>query len=469
MTLPYLTVDCIYSILQRLQNDRSTLFKCLLVNRFWCRSTIPLLYANPFENMIEKNYSITLTLFFCFNKAEILQLKKQLGLSQINNNINFDKEHNPLFEYLKYLENYNSKLINSVIYGWFAKYCSDLLSSLSSQKIYNNIIPIFHQLILRQRFNSKGEIEQEFLKNIANICTNCRKFIINFPQTFKSSPFQHHDTSNNLIDNTAIVEKLCTIIQVQNKLKMFKIGNCHFLLNNILLSLGFQKHSLVHVEFIGIDFSNVSLKRFNDLYNLEYLKFEYCKGILLNQCESLNFSSFKLKELSFKSNCWNIGVTSLMNKYLGASLKRLSIVSPNISLIENISMYCLNLIFLKIRIFLHIDLSVVECFKNLRTRALSISILYDNIFFEYLVNNISIGISEISIYIDSCDNVKFKKFLDNCHGSFEVINLNQIIGLELLKIVLNYIERSNNYLKVLSMKLDKELNDKELKLLNQRN
>ncbi|CAG8490239.1 uncharacterized protein OCT59_023881 [Rhizophagus irregularis] len=500
MTLPYLTDDCIYSILQHLQNDRSTLFKCLLVNRFWCRSTIPLLYANPFENVkTEKNYSITLTLIFCFNKAEILQLKKQLGLSQINNNINFDKEHNPLFEYPKYLENYNSKLINSVIYGWFAKYCSDLLSS---QKIYKDIIPIFHQSILRQsrnikqldillylfyeesfknfniqnftsnltklnslslEFNSKGEIEQEFLKNIANICTNCRKLVIRFPQT-KSSPF--HDVSNNLIDNTTIIEKLCKIIQVQNKLKMFKIWKCHFLLNNILLSLGFQKHSLVHVEFIGIDFSNVNLKSFNDLYNLEYLKFGYCKGILLNQCESLNFSSFKLKELLFICNYWNIGVTSLMIKYLGASLKRLSIESPIISLIENISMYCLNLIFLKIRINFHIDLSVVECFKNLRTRALSLSILYDIRFFEYLANNISISISEISIYINSCDTVKFKEFLENCHGSFEVINLNQIIGLELLKIVLNYIERSNNYLKVLSMKLDKELNDEELKLLN---
>ncbi|PKC57663.1 hypothetical protein RhiirA1_472155, partial [Rhizophagus irregularis] len=147
MTLPYLTDDCIYSILQYLQNDHSTLFKCLLVNRFWCRSTIPLLYANPFADITKKNYSITLTLIFCFNKAEILQLKKKLGLSKING-INFYKKHNPLFEYPKYLENYNSIIINSVIYGWFDKYCSKVL--LNNQKIYNDIIPIFHQSILRQ-------------------------------------------------------------------------------------------------------------------------------------------------------------------------------------------------------------------------------------------------------------------------------------------------------------------------------
>uniref|UniRef100_U9USF9 Uncharacterized protein n=1 Tax=Rhizophagus irregularis (strain DAOM 181602 / DAOM 197198 / MUCL 43194) TaxID=747089 RepID=U9USF9_RHIID len=125
---------------------------------------------------------------------------------------------------------------------------------------------------------------------------------------------------------------------------MFKIWDCHSLLNDILLSLEFQKHSLVYVEFTACDFSN-------------------------------------LKELSFKLNYWNVDVTSLMIKYLGASLQRLLVETPTKSLIENISIYSRN-----------------------------------------------------------------SKFL---------------------KIVLNYIERSNNSLKVLGMmKLGKELNDEELKLLN---
>ncbi|PKY19799.1 hypothetical protein RhiirB3_432953 [Rhizophagus irregularis] len=511
MTLPYLTDDCIYYILQHLQDDRLTLFKCLLVNRFWCKSTIPLLYANPFANITEKNYSITLTLILCFNKAEILQLKNQLGSNQINN-INFDKEHKPLFEYPKYLENYNNNTISSVIYKWFVKYVSDLSIF---KKLYYEIIPIFLQSILRQSRNIKQldisinlfykesfknfnfqnftsnltklnllslnfqnfqpsgtdhstvneEIEQEFLRNITNICTNASKLIIKLAR-----PYQH-DTSNDLIITTTTLEKLCTIIQVQNKLKMFKIWDCHFLLNNILLSLEFQKHSLVHVEFIACDFSNVSLKRFNYLYNLEYLKFISCKGILLNQCESLNFSSFKLKELSFKRNYWNVDVTSLMIKYLGASLQRLLVETPTKSLIENISMYCPNLIFLKIRICLRVDLSVIQLFKNLRTRILSITTLYDtDKFFINLANNISINIGKIFLFSYSRNSskfLKFKEFLENCHNRFEMISLNYIIELEFLKIVLNYIERSNNSLKVLGMmKLGKELNDEELKLLN---
>ncbi|CAB4482368.1 uncharacterized protein OCT59_019849 [Rhizophagus irregularis] len=508
MTLPYLPDDCIYYILQHLQNDRSTLFNCLLVNRFWCKSTIPLLYANPFVNITEKNYPIILTLIFCFNKAEILQLKNQLGPSQINN-INFDKEYKPLFEYPKYLENYNHFTINSVINRCFVGYCSDL--SISQNKIYDDIIPIFHKSILRQSRNIKqidillhlfykesfknfniknftsnltklnslsltfhlngtfinNEIEQEFLSNIAR---NLRKLIINLPRTQRSL-FQH-GTSNNLI-NTTTMEKLCTIIQKQNKLKIFKIMNCHSLLNDILLSLEFQKHSLAHIEFTKCDFNIVSLKSFSNLYNLKYLTFESCKGtILLDQCEILNFASLKLKELSFKRNNWNVDVTSLMIKYLGESLQRLILIENlTIPVVENISMYCPNLVFLRIRIDNSFNLLVLPYLKNLRISILNINISYYNSnnvneIFINLANNIPINISKISIY--SCNFNKFGEFLKNCHNNFEIINLNHIIELEFLKIILNYIERSNNSLKIFGMAgLSKELNDEELKLLDQ--
>jgi hypothetical protein len=271
------------------------------------------------------------------------------------------------------------------------------------------------------------------------------------------------------------MEKFCKIIQKQNKLKIFKITNCFSLLKNILLSLEFQHHSLVHIEFIKCDFNNINLKSLNNLYNLEYLLFEICKGLLLNQCEILKFTSFKLKSLSFKRNLWNVDVTSLMIKYLGSSLLRLLIENPTIPLIENISLYCPNLVFLKIRINFHIDLSVLSFFNNLRIRILNINISYyysNNIneFFINLANNIPINIINISIHLlNSNSFLRFKEFLENCHNNFEIINLNHMIELQFLKIILNYIERSNNNnLKILGMaKLDKELNNEELNLLNQ--
>src|SRR6266496_4741616 len=121
MTLPHLPDDCIYYILQYLQNDRSTLFNCSLVNRFWCKATVPLLYANPFNNLTKyNNYSIIFTLILCFNRVEIFRLKIKLEHIQINNiQINSINEYKPLFEYPKYLENYCFFNINSIISRWF--------------------------------------------------------------------------------------------------------------------------------------------------------------------------------------------------------------------------------------------------------------------------------------------------------------------------------------------------------------
>ena len=37
-------------IIQYFQNDFSTLYSCIFVNRLWCRLAIPLLWENPFSN-----------------------------------------------------------------------------------------------------------------------------------------------------------------------------------------------------------------------------------------------------------------------------------------------------------------------------------------------------------------------------------------------------------------------------------
>ncbi|POG66605.1 uncharacterized protein OCT59_012953 [Rhizophagus irregularis] len=480
MTLSYLTDDCFYYILQYLQNDNPTLYNCLLVNRFWCKTTIPILYANPFAVKIStKSHLIISTIIFCFNKAEILQLKEQLEVNQINN-INIDEEHKPLFEYPKYLENYNDFEIDSAI----LRYCSGL--SISYNKMCSDIIPIFHQSILRQSRNIKkldisldlfyeksfknfnvqnsnlnliklnslsiclngttnNEVGQEFLRNIADVSLNLRQLIINFNQGSRRLLI-NPTTSNNLIDTTTW-KKLYKIIQRQNKLKIFIIWNC-FLLNNILSSLEFQKHSLVHIEFHNANFVNVNLKSLNNLNNLECLIFESCGGLLLNQCEILNFASFKLKELSLKHNKWDGDATLSIIKYLGEPLQKISVENITIPLIENISLYCPNLILLKIGIFPNNELYELE-------------------FYRKLANNVPINVSKISCFILK-KFLNFKEFLENCHNNFEMINLNYNIELEFLKIVLDYIERSNNNLKTLGgIILDENFNEEELKLLNQ--
>src|SRR3954469_24472430 len=41
--------ELVYEIIQYLYDDYSTLSSCILVNRLWCRISIPLLWEDPFS------------------------------------------------------------------------------------------------------------------------------------------------------------------------------------------------------------------------------------------------------------------------------------------------------------------------------------------------------------------------------------------------------------------------------------
>ncbi|GBC41156.2 hypothetical protein GLOIN_2v1516475 [Rhizophagus irregularis DAOM 181602=DAOM 197198] len=395
MKLPYLSDDCIYYILKYLRDDHSTLFNCLLVNRFWCKETVPFLYANPFEHLIgSKNNtthkcSIIFTLISCFDKAEILRIKNQLNdLRDINEKCN--------------------------------------------------------------------DFTQEFLESVANICSNLKRLEIS------SLP-------NNI--SMKIKENLCKIIQNQNKFNALKISRCESFLNNIFLSLEFQKHSLVYIEFVGINFGNIPFKNFITLYNLKYLSFIYCGEISSEQCNLLNFATFKLKELTLLT--WSNNIALSMIKYLGKSLQKLYFdgISITITIIEYISTYCLNLNSLKLRIGSGINY-VFPYFKNLRINNL-ILIIHNQYFRNNLLANLfenlaPINVKEISIYLFYFSDTTLKEILENCHHRLEMINLNINIDLEKLQIILNYIEKNNNSLKFLgTKKLERVLKDEETKLLDQ--
>jgi hypothetical protein len=96
--LPELT----YDILKYHQNDFSTLHSCILINRFWCRLAIPLLWEDPFS--IPKNNNFITTYLHNLNDDDF---KSKLSEYKININL---LPTNTLFNYpsfLKYLNTQN--------------------------------------------------------------------------------------------------------------------------------------------------------------------------------------------------------------------------------------------------------------------------------------------------------------------------------------------------------------------------
>ena len=62
-----LIVDCLYYILEYLEDDRATLFSCLLVNRLWCEVAIRILWRNG----LTYNTKSYITLIACLPKESI--------------------------------------------------------------------------------------------------------------------------------------------------------------------------------------------------------------------------------------------------------------------------------------------------------------------------------------------------------------------------------------------------------------
>src|SRR5688572_16793885 len=79
-------------IIQNLRNNINTLYSLALVNRFWCRLAIPLLWEDPFSTKYRKNstHNFLDTYFLSLN---------DIDKSKLNEIKPYKFEHEPLFNY----------------------------------------------------------------------------------------------------------------------------------------------------------------------------------------------------------------------------------------------------------------------------------------------------------------------------------------------------------------------------------
>lgn len=128
---PSLTPDCFAEILVHLQDDKSTLYNCLLLNRLFCRLVIPLLWKRPFDliqqsssfverggnttstiNSLERNAALIIkTYISCLPPSE-LRIYSEEGM-------NIPRMIRPLFDYPTYLKSFDTSLIYSSVEYFF--------------------------------------------------------------------------------------------------------------------------------------------------------------------------------------------------------------------------------------------------------------------------------------------------------------------------------------------------------------
>src|SRR5688572_19203940 len=101
-------------IIQNLRNNFNTLYSLALVNRFWCRLVIPLLWEDPFSINHRENLSRHFldTYFLFLNDSDKNKLKEIMSY-EIDSNL-----QKPLFNYPSLIKTINTSRIHLYVENW---------------------------------------------------------------------------------------------------------------------------------------------------------------------------------------------------------------------------------------------------------------------------------------------------------------------------------------------------------------
>ncbi|CAG8465073.1 6284_t:CDS:1 [Ambispora gerdemannii] len=102
--------DCLYEIFKKLEDDKQTLFRCMLGNREWCCQIVPILWSYPFRSLSSGSQILIIPSFInCLNEQE------KIALVNLDISLKASKRSRPVFEYSTFIKEINvEKLENSV-------------------------------------------------------------------------------------------------------------------------------------------------------------------------------------------------------------------------------------------------------------------------------------------------------------------------------------------------------------------
>ncbi|PKC69504.1 hypothetical protein RhiirA1_455938 [Rhizophagus irregularis] len=460
--LPEITDD----IVQYFRNDYKTLHSCVLVNRAWCRITIPLLWKEPFSIPV-KNYHFIEIYLHNLNDYD----KTKLNVCGINNKIFPSKT---LFNYPSFIQRINTFKIEQSIEKWITSIgvLKDM-TTIVKTLIYKLLFKIFinNEVNLRtfeilittdqdhRNFNEIFELilqKPNFICNIRNFklqrIANVRKILqflefISLKCNSISSinfQFQKFNDENNLL----VKKFLSSIINSQQNLKKISFeyddlpllndllilnNSLSLVLDNSLLLLNNNincSNTLKTIIFHKINFKNLNnLKQvFEQLNNLESVHIIYCRLLnyeLIQQIINIT-KPFKLKSL-FMDEILQIDSLELLLQKSGDYLENFGFGSfSNDSYIRNelINELKQQLIDLIIKYCTKIELfDLFEC---------NINIIYPKIF--NLIQNIDQNLYYLSIDFDD----------DELLSTNLLLNLGQILPLKLEYLNLSFIIQNIN-------------------------
>ncbi|POG72620.1 uncharacterized protein OCT59_003159 [Rhizophagus irregularis] len=388
--LNLIILECFDDIFSNFERDTKALYSFLLVNRFWCKIIIPLLWKYPFS-ITSKGKEIK-TLSSLLTEEEKLEIIKE-GI-----NLPPKDFSSMLFNYALYIREYNTSTLYQSIEGWYKEIVYNdfyfRISYTTRVKAQLKIIfKVFTKLIMKNSTNIKNlsllspiiqnDIpdvnifinSQPGFKNIENFEWNISFDAPNLFFLIKSLENISHNIQDlriydsnrmlyNISNNDNYIDLIVSLIKAQHNLTFVSFDRFGPEFAPILKILSIHSISLTTLQLSHIS-NGISLAPIQQIKNLQ--------NFSLYKCDNLNeiiFNDFTKTDFNLKS--LNIGlvkenVFKSFLKLTNRNLEKISFVLNNTSNkidVQDLFIRCPNIFDLKIMFRCKIDLLFLSILAN---------------------------------------------------------------------------------------------------------
>ncbi|CAB4414025.1 unnamed protein product [Rhizophagus irregularis] len=305
--LPY---DCLNDILEYFDDDKNTLYSCLLVNQLCCEIAVKILWRNVckfckvyfYDKSCDISTSIITSLIGCLPKES----KNLLNKNGINITIIVQKP--PLFNYASFCKVISLYEINSMIQHLLRKKPSTILESsengkyLLSQEILKMLMNQISSLkVLDLKHSNSGDIKFIYLpeakihlENLTEL--QCDSDICS-ELFYQMTQLCHNVQSLTIVFESQISNLLTDLISSQNNLKIVNFQRYNNYDDKITTSL--IKHSLTLTKLTLYD-CNITLSFIAMFKNLQELHIDlYIDESAFDQLQYVYFSQLKILKIKY--------------------------------------------------------------------------------------------------------------------------------------------------------------------------
>ncbi|KAF0541535.1 hypothetical protein F8M41_005306 [Gigaspora margarita] len=354
------------NILNKLNNEISSLYSCALVSRHWCKMAVPILWQDPFSS--DRRPLFISKYFSSLGEDDKFILKECLEERGIN-----EEFSNTLLDYARFLKVLDLWNLESKVRKWitFKLNDSEFIYGAEKNHIINLLFKLFiesgatlHKLVLgfSQSLELKPEIfytlgeNKQFFSRIQHLSLgvmydNNIESITTLLRTLAKNTTKINTIELNYLDSDyeqQIFHTLIYIIKSQEQLRLFRLTGYYSMeFYGVISALESQKNSLQEV-ILGSCVFNAEFEVFNNCKKLETLRIRYCNT------KPLKLLDYKISTLEVVESEIDTHFMALIFEKSGILLQRLKLelneeFQDELLLLEALKSFCPNITYLSIQ------------------------------------------------------------------------------------------------------------------------